>query len=143
MRYRLAISVGLVLLLAACSQGPAVERVDIAAIADRDDTTLRATVAVRDADREALHYSYQWTKNGVELPGATDPTLAPSTVAAADGDAIAVRVVAARGTAERSPATSATLTVRLIDSVTVTPAHPTSNEVVMASLITSAAHAAP
>ncbi len=60
--------------------------------AARRDDTLTAHVEARDPDDDRLVYTYQWLRNGAEIPGATGPTLAARDLR--KGDKITVRVTA-------------------------------------------------
>jgi hypothetical protein len=59
----------------------------------RRDDTLSVDVEGKDPDGDPLVYTYRWFRNGVEIPGATGPTLPARTLQ--KGDTITVRVVAA------------------------------------------------
>ncbi len=71
------------------------------------DDTLSATVTAHDADNDPLTTSYQWTRNGEDIAGATDATLDLSEAGNGDrGDLIRVRVTVSDGSATSAPATS-------------------------------------
>jgi fibronectin type 3 domain-containing protein len=91
---------------------PVVDTVTIDQSAPRTNDTLTVTVTAHDADGDQLTYAYQWTKNGVDISGATASTLNLATAGNGDkGDAIAVRVTANDGHDDSGPKTSAPVTV--------------------------------
>jgi YVTN family beta-propeller protein len=91
---------------------PAVVTATIAPTSPDTDDVLTATVVAQDLDADALTYSYQWTKQGADIPGATGATLDLAVSGNGDrGDAIAVRVTASDGGSTSDPITSATVTV--------------------------------
>lgn len=78
------------------------------------DSTSRATarVVAHDPRGEELTYVYQWTRNGKDIPGASDPALELRQVGRGDrGDAIAVRVRAVAEDRESRAAASSAVTV--------------------------------
>jgi YVTN family beta-propeller protein len=104
---------------------------------DTDDV-LTATPAAQDLDRDPLTYSYQWTKGGADIPGATGATLDLGVSGNGDhGDAIAVRVTASDGSATSAPLTSAAVTVvnsaPTMISATITPTSPDTDDVLTAT----------
>jgi hypothetical protein len=91
---------------------PVVDAVRIDQTSPGTNDTLTVTVDASDADGDPLTYSYQWTRNGQNINGATSATLNLSDTGNGDkGDAIAVRVTASDGTASSAPVTSPTATV--------------------------------
>jgi hypothetical protein len=94
------------------NSAPVVDAVTIDQTTPRTDDTLTVTVDATDADGDALTFAYQWTANGSDIPGATNPTLDLSVDGNGDkGDDIAVRVTASDGTATSDPVTSSPVTV--------------------------------
>ncbi len=91
---------------------PVVDSVVINQATPRTNDTLSATVTSHDTDGDALVTSYQWTRNGTDIPGATGATLSLSPVGSGDkGDLIRVRVTVSDGTTPSGPLTSAPVTV--------------------------------
>jgi YVTN family beta-propeller protein len=91
---------------------PTVTSATIAPTSPDTDDVLTATVVAQDLDGDPLTYSYQWTKQGADIPGATGATLDLAASGNGDrGDAIAVRVTATDGSSTSEPITSASLTV--------------------------------
>jgi YVTN family beta-propeller protein len=107
---------------------------------DTDDV-LTATVAAQDPDGDPLTYSYQWTKGGADIPGATGATFDLGVSGNGDrGDAIAVRVTARDGSATSNPLTSAAVTVvnsAPSASVTLTPVEPSHKALLTANVAVS------
>jgi large repetitive protein len=74
-------------------------------------SVLHAQVDATDADNDPLVYSYQWLKNGVPIPGATQSSLDLSQPGTGDrGDAISVEASVSDGI-DQAEATSGTVTV--------------------------------
>ena len=72
---------------------PVVDSVAIDQATPLTDDVLSATVTSHDGDDDPLTTSYQWTKNGTDIAGATDATLDLSVAGNGDkGDVIRVRV---------------------------------------------------
>ncbi len=69
-------------------------------VARRDDT-LTVHVEGKDPDGDPLLYTYQWYRNGAEIPGAAGATLPARTLQ--KGDHITVRVVASDQAATSAP----------------------------------------
>lgn len=119
------------------NSAPVIDSVTITPASPRTNDTLAAAVAARDADGDAVTYAYQWTKNGIDIAGATSETLDLSAAGAGDrGDAIAVRVTPTDGTLAGAPIT--TTAVVIADSapvlwVNLEPASPTTQTVLVAS----------
>ena len=117
---------------------PAVISATIAPTSPDTDDVLTATVVAQDPDGDPLTYSYQWTKGGADIPGATGATLALGVSGNGDhGDAIAVRVTASDGSATSAPLTSAAVTVvnsAPSASVTLTPIEPSHKDVLTAAV---------
>ncbi|MBA2701891.1 MAG: putative Ig domain-containing protein [Chloroflexi bacterium] len=89
--------------------------VDSASIAPGSPTTLQtltASYAAHDADGDNLEASYQWTRNGIDIAGATQQTLDLAVAGNGDrGDLIRVRVSVDDGAVASSPLTSSPVTV--------------------------------
>jgi len=87
--------------------------------------TLTASYTAHDADGDSLTPSYQWTKNGSDIAGATTLTLDLSVSGNGDrGDSVAFRVTASDGThttTAQSRPIVVTDSAPVVDSVTVTP----------------------
>lgn len=84
------------------------------------DSTSRATarVVAHDPRGAELTYAYQWTRNGKDIPGASDPKLELRQVGRGDrGDAIAVRVTAVA--AERTSRAAVSPEIRVGPSVVI------------------------
>jgi hypothetical protein len=117
---------------------PVVVSVQIEQTDPRTDDTLTVAVSASDPDGDPLTYSYQWIGNGVDLAGATDPTLDLSVAGNGDaGDEIAVRVAASDGIDESVPATSPPVTVANSDpvvSVGLAPTAPRTNDLLVATV---------
>ena len=107
---------------------------------DTDDV-LTATGVAQDPDGDQLTYSYQWTKNGADIAGATGATLDLAVSGFGDrGDEIAVRVTASDGSLNSDPLTSASVTVvnsAPSASVTLTPIKPPHKAVLTADVVVS------
>jgi DNA-binding beta-propeller fold protein YncE len=113
---------------------------------DTDDE-LSVIKFAEDPDGDPLTYSYQWTKNGSDIAGATGDTLDLELSGNGDhGDAIAVRVTASDGSATSAPLTSASVTVvnsAPSASVTLTPIKPSHKALLTADVSVSDADADP
>jgi DNA-binding beta-propeller fold protein YncE len=107
---------------------------------DTDDV-LTATPAAQDLDSDPLTFSYQWTKGGIDITGATGATLDLGVGGNGDhGDQIAVRVTASDGSATSVPLTSAAVTVvnsAPSASVTLTPIKPAHKDLLTADVAVS------
>ena len=91
---------------------PVIGSVTIDQTAPTTDDTLTANVNATDGNGDPLTYTYQWIKNGSDLPGETSDTLDLSTPDNGDkGDEIALRVVASDGEDTSDPVTSAARTI--------------------------------
>jgi len=103
---------------------PVVDGVSVSPAQPNTNDLLVATVTAHDVDGDALTYSYQWTRNGADLAGATAATLDLSVAGNGDrGDSIAVRVTASDGSTISAPLTSAAVVVAEYGS-SFTPATP-------------------
>ena len=116
---------------------PVVDGVTIAPAQPRTNDTLTASVVAHDPDGDPLTFTYQWTRNGTDLAGATGASLDLSVAGYGDrGDTIAVRVTASDGSLSSAPATSTAVIV--LDTaptanVTLSPSAPTTNTVMVAT----------
>lgn len=117
---------------------PVVDSVTVSPSSPRTNDTLTASVSAHDADGDALTYSYQWTRNGSDISGATAATLDLSTPGNGDrGDSIAVRVTASDGSLTSAPVTSAPVVVAdtaPVVSVSLNTTAPTTRTVLTATV---------
>ncbi len=91
---------------------PVVDSVAIDQANPRTDDVLSATVTSHDDDDDPLTTSYQWTKNGGDIAGATSATLDLSVAGNGDkGDVIRVRVSVSDGVAASPAITSDPVTI--------------------------------
>ena len=96
----------------ATNQAPSVAAVSIAPASPTTTETLTASADASDPDGDPLTVTYQWQKNGEDLPGESAATLDLSVAGSGDkGDVLAVRVVAFDGAASSDSVTSAPVTV--------------------------------
>ena len=120
---------------------PAMISATIAPTSPDTDDVLTATPAAQDLDGDPLTFSYQWTKGGIDIPGAMGATLDLGVGGNGDhGDQIAVRVTASDGSATSGPLTSAAVTVVNTTpavSVTLTPIKPSHKEMLTADATVS------
>ena len=114
---------------------PVVDSVTIAPAQPRTNDTLTAAVVAHDPDGDPLTLTYQWTRNGTDLAGATRVSLDLSVPGNGDrGDAIAVRVIASDGSLSSAPVTSPAVVIldtAPVASVTLSPTAPTTNTVLV------------
>ena len=110
-------------------------------------TVLTATVTSHDPEGSTVTYSYQWVKNGTDIPGATGASLDLGVAGNGDrGDAIAVRVVGNDGTLDSAPVTSAPVTVTNTPptaTVSLSPSSPDTNAMLTATATMSDADGDP
>ena len=98
--------------VAAANTAPVVDTVTIAPAGPTTGQTLTATVTSHDANGDPLTTSYQWTRNGTNIAGATSSTLNLATAGNGDrGDLIRVIATVNDGTADSAPVTSSPVTV--------------------------------
>ena len=91
---------------------PVVDSIVIDQASPRTNDTLTASVTSHDPDGDPLTTTYQWTKNGVDISGATGGTLDLSVAGNGNkGDLIRVRATVADGAATSAPLTSASVAV--------------------------------
>lgn len=126
---------------AAANRAPVIESATISPADPVTTSTLTASVAARDADGDGLTYMYQWTRNGVDIAGATAQTLDLAAAGNGDkGDAIAVRVVASDGDRSSVPVASDPVRVRNsapLVSVSLSSSAPSTRDVLVASVTSS------
>jgi hypothetical protein len=120
-------------------QAPVPGTVSLSPADPRTNHTLTATPAgFSDPDGDPLSYHYQWFRNGVRIEGATSNKLDLSAPGYGDrGDKIRVQVQALDGRgASSDPATAKTTvadTAPTAGSATMTPAPPSTNDLVRAT----------
>ena len=86
---------------------PVVDSVTINQASPHTNDTLSVTVTSHDPNSDPVSYSYQWSRNNVDISGATGATLNMATAGnGGKGDAIRVRVVANDGLDDSAPVTS-------------------------------------
>ena len=117
---------------------PVIDGITLAPSPPKTNDTVTATVAVHDADGDQLTYAYQWTKNGVEIAGATTLRLDLSASGNGDrGDRIAFRLTVSDAT-HTTTSTSQPVVVAdsepVVDSVTLSPSTPRTNDTLTASV---------
>jgi len=79
---------------------PVVDSVTLSPAAPRTNDTVQATVAAHDPDGDTVALSYQWSRNGSPIAGATGSSLDLSQSGAGDrGDTVSVQVTASDGVA--------------------------------------------
>ncbi len=107
---------------------PVVDSVSITPANPTTSQTVTATVVSHDDDGNSLTTAYQWTRNNVDIAGATGSTLNLGTAGNGDrGDLIRVRVTVNDGAATSSPVTSSPVTVANTApsaTVSVAPSNP-------------------
>src|SRR4029079_1613658 len=85
---------------------PVVDSVTISPASPTTTQTLTATVTSHDAEGNSLTTAYQWSKNGIDITGATGSTLTLATAGNGDrGDIIRVRATVNDGIVSSSPVT--------------------------------------
>ncbi|MFL5750463.1 MAG: LamG-like jellyroll fold domain-containing protein, partial [Chloroflexota bacterium] len=118
-------------------RAPTVTSVTISPASPTTAQTLTATVVASDPDNDSLTYAYQWTRNGVDIAGATGQTLNLGTAGNGDrGDQIRVRATASDGLLSSSPVTSSAVTVANsapTATVSLAPSSPTTNQTLTAT----------
>jgi len=123
------------------NSAPVVDSVTITPSQPRTTDTLTTAVSAHDADGDALTYTYQWTRNGTDIAGATGATLDLSISGNGDrGDSIAVRVSANDGSLTSAPQTAAPVVVAdsaPVASVALSPSSPTTQTVLVATATAS------
>ena len=103
---------GMLLGAAPTNQAPVVDAVTINQTSPHTSDTLSAAVTSHDPDGDTLTTQYQWTKNGTDIPGATNPTLNTATAGNGDrGDVMRVRVTVSDASLTSTPLTSAPVTI--------------------------------
>ena len=116
---------------------PVVDSVAINQASPHTNDTLSVTVTSHDPNSDPVNYSYQWSRNNVDISGATGATLNMATAGnGGKGDAIRVRVVANDGLDDSAPVTSSPVTVLNtipVASVSIDDTTPGSNDVITAT----------
>ena len=116
---------------------PVVDSVTINQASPHTNDTLSVTVTSHDPNSDPVSYSYQWSRNNVDISGATGATLNMATAGnGGKGDAIRVRVVANDGLDDSAPVTSSPVTVLNtipVASVSIDDTTPGSNDVITAT----------
>ncbi|RYX83421.1 hypothetical protein EON83_14625 [bacterium] len=102
------------------------------------NSSVTAVVSATGPAGVKLTYSYQWKKNGVDLPGETGRTLDLGKPGAGDrDDSISVEVRAIAGLATSAPVTSASVTVvnasPVANSLSISPTRPNTNSILTAT----------
>ena len=119
------------------NQPPVVDSVVINQTSPVTTDVLTATIAAHDPEGSPLTYVYQWSRNGVDIPGASGSTLDLSVPGNGNrGDAIALRVVANDGSLPSAPLTSAPVTVVNAPpsaTVSLNPTVPHTNDILTAT----------
>ena len=120
---------------------PVVDSVTINQASPHTNDTLSVTVTSHDPNNDPVNYSYQWSKDNVDISGATGATLNMATAGnGGKGDAIRVRVVANDGLDDSAPVTSSPVTVLNtipVASVSIDDTTPGSNDVITATATSS------
>jgi concanavalin A-like lectin/glucanase superfamily protein len=122
---------------------PVVDSVDIDQSRPGTDGVLSVTVTAHDDDPgDVLSFSYEWQKNGSDIPGETGATLdlgRPGN--GSRDDNIRVRVTANDGSTDSPPETSAPVTIvnsaPSVSSATVTPREPDTNDILSVDVVSS------
>jgi hypothetical protein len=120
---------------------PVVDSASVAPSAPLTNSVLSANVSSHDPDGDPVTLLYQWVKNGVDLAGATGPTLDLAVVGNGDhGDSITVRVQASDGAHGSAPVTAGP--VNVLDApptatVALSPLAPGTDDVLTATVATS------
>src|SRR4029079_18264085 len=100
------------------NSAPVVDTATVAPASPTTGQTLTASFTAHDAEGDPLTPSYQWTKNGTNISGATTSTLDLALAGNGDkGDLIRVIVTVSDGNLSSAPLTSAPVTV--VDSAPV------------------------
>ncbi len=89
---------------------PAIVRLALSPGFPVKEDAIAVTVEAHDPDDDSLTFSYQWLRNDVPIPHATEATLSGADLR--KGDRIAVRVTASDGEAESPVSVSPTVVVR-------------------------------
>jgi len=95
------------------SSAPAIDSVVLAPSTPRTNDVLTANVSAHDVDGDPITFSYEWSRNGTIIAGATSPTLDLSVPGQGDrDDYMTVRVTATDGQQN----SSATASVVVVDT---------------------------
>lgn len=106
------------------------------------NTVLTANPVASDIDGDGLQYSYQWKRNGTNIPGAIGNQLNLATAGNGDkGDVITVEVFATDGTANSPIATANGVTIQntapVVSAVSIAPTTPNTNSLLTATVVAS------
>ena len=123
------------------NSAPAIDSVSVSPPSAKTNDTLTATVSAHDADGDPLTYAYQWTRNLVDIAGATGSSLDLSVAGnGSRGDSIAVRVTASDGSLTSVPQTSNAVVIAdsaPVGTVALSPTSPTTKSVLTATATAS------
>src|SRR4029079_8630704 len=98
--------------VSAANTAPVVDTATVTPPGPTTGQTLTASFTAHDAEGDTLTPSYQWTKNGTNISGATSSTLNLATAGNGDkGDLIRVIVTVSDGSLSSAPLTSSPVTV--------------------------------
>src|SRR4029079_14595921 len=98
--------------VSAANTAPVVDTATVSPAGPTTGQTLTASFTAHDAEGDTLTPSYQWTKNGTNISGATSSTLNLATAGNGDkGDLIRVIVTVSDGSLSSAPLTSSPATV--------------------------------
>jgi hypothetical protein len=108
---------------------PVMDSVTITPSPAYTDSILTALPMTHDEDGDAITYTYQWKKGGVNIAGETNQTLDLSVAGNGDkGDVITVKVIPNDGTDNGASMTSVPLTISNsppeVSNVTISPTYP-------------------
>ena len=124
---------------------PVVDTVTVTPASPTTGQTVTANVTSHDADGNPLTTSYQWTRNGTDIAGATSSTLNLATAGNGDrGDLIRVIATVNDGTVNSAPVTSSPVTVvntAPVATVGLAPSSPTTTATLTATATRSDADA--
>ena len=124
---------------------PVVDTVTVTPASPTTGQTVTANVTSHDADGNPLTTSYQWTRNGTNIAGATSSTLNLATAGNGDrGDLIRVIATVNDGTVNSAPVTSNPVTVvntAPVATVGLAPSSPTTTDTLTATATSSDADA--
>ncbi|HYU67028.1 MAG TPA: LamG-like jellyroll fold domain-containing protein, partial [Jatrophihabitantaceae bacterium] len=123
------------------NSAPSVTSVSISPTGPTTNQTLTASASASDPDGDTTSLSYQWTKNGTDIAGATGTTLDLSIAGNGNaGDSIGLRASASDGTTSASATATPTTVVNsppAVSSVTIDQASPTTNQTLSATVVAS------
>jgi DNA-binding beta-propeller fold protein YncE len=119
---------------------PVIDSVTLSPSSPRTSDVLQSNVLAHDADGDVLTYSYEWSRNGATIAGASGPTLDLAVSGHGDrGDTITLRVTASDGQATSAPATASVMVADTAPtaSVALDNISPTTNQVIMVTATSS------